>query len=266
MSTALARWSRPRQDHRAPDGGRALGPVGWDSHLGEGQYIRRRYARSRWGSLLLRAGARPRPRRHLCRTAARCRRRSWQDDDAGARHVGPHGQSVVGCHAQSLGSRADARRVVGARRRRSRPGSRRSRSVPTWAVAHGFRRHIPVSGDAAFDRADSRRFGFPATAIDFQVIGPFARTMRDMRLLLQVHSPAPIVATVLVGFRPLRTSRSTVVCGSVGSLRSVMKARRRGRGQRRRRGSRRSCRPRIVRSPRFPPRSTSPLCAPCTPC
>jgi aspartyl-tRNA(Asn)/glutamyl-tRNA(Gln) amidotransferase subunit A len=28
-----------------------------------------------------------------------------------------------------------------------------------------------------------RRFGFPATAIDFQVIGPFARTMRDMRLL-----------------------------------------------------------------------------------
>ena len=29
----------------------------------------------------------------------------------------------------------------------------------------------------------ARRFGFPATAIDFQVIGPFARTMRDMRLL-----------------------------------------------------------------------------------
>lgn len=28
-----------------------------------------------------------------------------------------------------------------------------------------------------------RRYGFPATAIDFQVIGPFARTMRDMRLL-----------------------------------------------------------------------------------
>jgi aspartyl-tRNA(Asn)/glutamyl-tRNA(Gln) amidotransferase subunit A len=28
-----------------------------------------------------------------------------------------------------------------------------------------------------------RRFGFPATAIDFQVIGPFTRTMRDMRLL-----------------------------------------------------------------------------------
>jgi aspartyl-tRNA(Asn)/glutamyl-tRNA(Gln) amidotransferase subunit A len=28
-----------------------------------------------------------------------------------------------------------------------------------------------------------RRFGFPATCIDFQVIGPFARTMRDMRLL-----------------------------------------------------------------------------------
>lgn len=31
-----------------------------------------------------------------------------------------------------------------------------------------------------------RRFGFPATAIDFQVIGPFARTMRDMRLLYGV--------------------------------------------------------------------------------
>jgi aspartyl-tRNA(Asn)/glutamyl-tRNA(Gln) amidotransferase subunit A len=31
-----------------------------------------------------------------------------------------------------------------------------------------------------------RRFGFPATAIDFQVIGPFARTMRDMRLLYDV--------------------------------------------------------------------------------
>jgi aspartyl-tRNA(Asn)/glutamyl-tRNA(Gln) amidotransferase subunit A len=29
----------------------------------------------------------------------------------------------------------------------------------------------------------ARRFGFPATAIDFQVIGPFTRTMRDMRLL-----------------------------------------------------------------------------------
>jgi aspartyl-tRNA(Asn)/glutamyl-tRNA(Gln) amidotransferase subunit A len=28
-----------------------------------------------------------------------------------------------------------------------------------------------------------RRFGFPATSIDFQVIGSFARTMRDMRLL-----------------------------------------------------------------------------------
>jgi aspartyl-tRNA(Asn)/glutamyl-tRNA(Gln) amidotransferase subunit A len=28
-----------------------------------------------------------------------------------------------------------------------------------------------------------RRYGFPATAIDFQIIGPFARTMRDMRLL-----------------------------------------------------------------------------------
>ena len=28
-----------------------------------------------------------------------------------------------------------------------------------------------------------RRFGFPATAIDFQVIGPFTRTMRDMQLL-----------------------------------------------------------------------------------
>jgi aspartyl-tRNA(Asn)/glutamyl-tRNA(Gln) amidotransferase subunit A len=31
-----------------------------------------------------------------------------------------------------------------------------------------------------------RRFGFPATAIDFQVIGPFARTVRDMRLLYDV--------------------------------------------------------------------------------
>jgi aspartyl-tRNA(Asn)/glutamyl-tRNA(Gln) amidotransferase subunit A len=31
-----------------------------------------------------------------------------------------------------------------------------------------------------------RRFGFPATCIDFQVIGPFARTMRDMRLLYGV--------------------------------------------------------------------------------
>lgn len=33
-----------------------------------------------------------------------------------------------------------------------------------------------------------RRFGFPATAIDFQVIGPFARTMRDMRFLYGVLS------------------------------------------------------------------------------
>jgi aspartyl-tRNA(Asn)/glutamyl-tRNA(Gln) amidotransferase subunit A len=31
-----------------------------------------------------------------------------------------------------------------------------------------------------------RRFGFPATCIDFQVIGPFARTVRDMRLLYDV--------------------------------------------------------------------------------
>jgi aspartyl-tRNA(Asn)/glutamyl-tRNA(Gln) amidotransferase subunit A len=31
-----------------------------------------------------------------------------------------------------------------------------------------------------------RRFGFPATCIDFQVIGPFARTVRDMRLLYGV--------------------------------------------------------------------------------
>jgi aspartyl-tRNA(Asn)/glutamyl-tRNA(Gln) amidotransferase subunit A len=35
-----------------------------------------------------------------------------------------------------------------------------------------------------------RRFGFPATAIDFQVIGPFARTMRDMRLLYGVLAGA----------------------------------------------------------------------------
>lgn len=32
----------------------------------------------------------------------------------------------------------------------------------------------------------ARRYGFPATCIDFQVIGPFARTMRDMRLLYNV--------------------------------------------------------------------------------
>ena len=32
----------------------------------------------------------------------------------------------------------------------------------------------------------ARRFGFPATCIDFQVIGPFARTMRDVRLLYGV--------------------------------------------------------------------------------
>jgi aspartyl-tRNA(Asn)/glutamyl-tRNA(Gln) amidotransferase subunit A len=31
-----------------------------------------------------------------------------------------------------------------------------------------------------------RRYGFPATCIDFQVIGPFARTTRDMRLLYDV--------------------------------------------------------------------------------
>jgi aspartyl-tRNA(Asn)/glutamyl-tRNA(Gln) amidotransferase subunit A len=31
-----------------------------------------------------------------------------------------------------------------------------------------------------------RRYGFPATCIDFQVIGPFARSMRDMRLLYGV--------------------------------------------------------------------------------
>jgi aspartyl-tRNA(Asn)/glutamyl-tRNA(Gln) amidotransferase subunit A len=31
-----------------------------------------------------------------------------------------------------------------------------------------------------------RRFGFPATCIDFQVIGPFARTLRDLRLLYEV--------------------------------------------------------------------------------
>jgi aspartyl-tRNA(Asn)/glutamyl-tRNA(Gln) amidotransferase subunit A len=33
-----------------------------------------------------------------------------------------------------------------------------------------------------------RRYGFPATCIDFQVIGPFARTIRDMRLLYGVMS------------------------------------------------------------------------------
>lgn len=32
----------------------------------------------------------------------------------------------------------------------------------------------------------ARRYGFPATCLDFQVIGPFARTMRDMRLLYGV--------------------------------------------------------------------------------
>jgi aspartyl-tRNA(Asn)/glutamyl-tRNA(Gln) amidotransferase subunit A len=35
-----------------------------------------------------------------------------------------------------------------------------------------------------------RRFGFPATCIDFQVIGPFARTIRDMRLLYGVLAGA----------------------------------------------------------------------------
>jgi aspartyl-tRNA(Asn)/glutamyl-tRNA(Gln) amidotransferase subunit A len=37
-----------------------------------------------------------------------------------------------------------------------------------------------------------RRFGFPATCIDFQVIGPFARTMRDMRLLYGVLAGADV--------------------------------------------------------------------------
>ncbi|MDB5374055.1 MAG: amidase, partial [Belnapia sp.] len=60
----------------------------------------------------------------------------------------------------------------------------------------------------------ARRYGFPPMAIDFQAIGPFARTMRDMDLLYAVLAgpdardpasqrfpPAPVLAPVL-GARP----------------------------------------------------------------
>ena len=111
----------------------------------------------------------------------------------------------------------------------------------------------------------ARRFGFPATAIDFQVIGPFARTMRDMRLLYGALAGPDRRDPYPYGFRPLRTSRPTVGSGSAGSPRSVMKARRRR--------SRPASPPplavwpaRIARSPRYPPPSTSALYAPFMPC
>ena len=132
----------------------------------------------------------PGPRRYLRGTAA-CRRRRHrrQDHDAGTRHVGPHRQPVVGHHPQSVGSRLTPEGPRAEPRRPSPPGSRRSRSAPTWAAARGCRPPIPVwwvcgPRPGGF-RAGS---GFRPPAIDFQVIGPFARTMRDMRLLYGVLS------------------------------------------------------------------------------
>ena len=113
----------------------------------------------------------------------------------------------------------------------------------------------------------ARRFGFPATAIDFQVICPFARTIRDMRLLhgalagpdpRDLYSlrfpPAPDVTPD----RRLRIGWFTAI-GDEGAtpVRSPSPA---------------SPPPlavwpvRIVRSPRSPPPSTSALYVPFMPC
>ena len=105
-----------------------------------------------------------------------------------------------------------------------------------------------------------RRYGFPATAIDFQVIGPFARTMRDMRLLYGTlvgpDTRDPYSGTVSAA----RISRATGGFGSAGSPRSVMKAQRR----RSRPPSPLPLAPwpvRIATPPRYPPPSTLALCA-----
>jgi aspartyl-tRNA(Asn)/glutamyl-tRNA(Gln) amidotransferase subunit A len=70
----------------------------------------------------------------------------------------------------------------------------------------------------------ARRFGFPPMAIDFQAIGPFARTMRDMRLLYGVLAgpdprdpysrrfPAPAAAP-----RPLRIGWLTAIGGEAAT-------------------------------------------------
>jgi aspartyl-tRNA(Asn)/glutamyl-tRNA(Gln) amidotransferase subunit A len=62
----------------------------------------------------------------------------------------------------------------------------------------------------------ARRFGFPATAIDFPVIGPFTRTMRDMRLLYGALAGPDPRDSYPYGFCPLRTSRPKVGSGSAG--------------------------------------------------
>ena len=111
----------------------------------------------------------------------------------------------------------------------------------------------------------ARRFGFPATCIDFQVIGPFARTMRDMRLLYGVLA-GPDPRDPYSQRFPQAPDRACPAgaFGSAGSPRSVRKARRR------------RSRPvsplplpvwplRIVKWRRYPLRSISALCAPFMP-
>ena len=96
---------------------------------------------------------------------------------------------TAGCQASPAvpGIRADPRRIVrwcvGVGRRRGDAARDRHRHGRQHAAAGLLYRS---RGDAALDRAHSPAVRVPATCIDFQVIGPFARTMRDMRLLYDV--------------------------------------------------------------------------------
>ena len=71
-----------------------------------------------------------------------------------------------------------------------------------------------------------RHYGFPATCIDFQVIGPFARTMRDMRLLYGVLAGPDARDPYRNNSQRSLMSRPTAAFGSAGSPRSAPKARR----------------------------------------
>ena len=162
-------------------------------------------------------------------TASRCwRRHHRQDHHAGIRIDGPHPEPLVGRNPQSLGSQPDTRRLFGRRRRLGRCRGHAARDRHRYG-----RQHAPPGflyrpcGIAAFNRAAASPVRLSPTALDFQAICPFARTVRDMLLLSCALAGPDPRDPFSSDFRLRRMSRPTISFVSAGSPRSAARVRRR---------------------------------------